>query len=68
LTDLRFDTFPKVANQIRELKVLASSNKNVVGNPGVGKTHTSIGFVKACMETVLFITRIKRKHDIKPID
>lgn len=64
LTDLRFDTFPiEVANQIRELQSLSfiEQGRNVifVGNPGVGKTHTSIGLgVKACMESksVLFIT------------
>lgn len=64
MTDLRFDTFPiEVANQIRELQSLSfiEQGRNVifVGNPGVGKTHTSIGLgVKACMESksVLFIT------------
>ena len=64
LTDLRFDSFPiEVANLIRELQSLSfiDQGRNVifVGNPGVGKTHTSIGLgIKACMETknVLFIT------------
>lgn len=64
LTDLKYDSFPlEVANQIRELQNLNFINqgKNVifVGNPGVGKTHTSIGLgIKACMEakTVLYIT------------
>jgi DNA replication protein DnaC len=64
LMDLKFDAFPlEVANKIRELQSLSfiDQGKNVilVGNPGVGKTHTSIGLgIKACMEgkNLLFIT------------
>ncbi len=64
LIDLKYDSFPlEVANHIRELQSLnfISQGKNVifVGNPGVGKTHTSIGLgIKACMEgkNVLYIT------------
>jgi DNA replication protein DnaC len=56
--------FPlEVANRIRELQSLSfiDQGRNIilVGNPGVGKTHTAIGLgIKACMErkSVLFIT------------
>ena len=64
LTELKYDSFPlEIANHIRELQNLnfITQGKNVifVGNPGVGKTHTSIGLgIKACMEgkNVLYIT------------
>ena len=64
LNELKYDAFPlEVANHIRELQNLnfITQGKNVifVGNPGVGKTHTSIGLgIKACMEgkNVLYIT------------
>lgn len=64
LTDLDYNAFPlEVANRIRELQSLSfiDQGRNIilVGNPGVGKTHTAIGLgIKACMErkSVLFIT------------
>lgn len=64
LNDLKFDAFPlEIANRIRELQSLSfiSQGRNVilVGNPGVGKTHTAIGLgIKACLEgkNVLYIT------------
>ena len=64
LTDLDYNVFPlEVANRIRELQSLSfiDQGRNIilVGNPGVGKTHTAIGLgIKACMErkSVLFIT------------
>lgn len=64
LEELKYDAFPlDVANKIRELQSLnfISQGKNIilVGNPGVGKTHTAIGLgVKACMNNlnVLYIT------------
>jgi len=48
LHDLKLDVFPiEIANQIRELQSLRflDEGRNVilVGNPGVGKTHTEIG-------------------------
>jgi DNA replication protein DnaC len=62
--ELRYDFFPlEVANKIRELQNLSflEQGRNIilVGNPGVGKTHTSIALgIKACMnnKTVLYIT------------
>jgi len=64
LGDLKYDAFPiEVANQIRELTSLKflDEGRNVilVGNPGVGKTHTAIGLgVASCMKqkNVLYIT------------
>ena len=64
LLDLKYDALPlEVSNKVRELQSLAFINhgKNIilVGNPGVGKTHISIGLgIKACMEgkNVLYIT------------
>jgi len=64
LSELKFDSFPlEVANQIRELQSLRfiEQGRNVilVGNPGVGKTHTAIGLgIAACMinKNVLYIT------------
>jgi DNA replication protein DnaC len=64
LEDLKFDAFPlEVANKLRELQSLSfidqGRNLILVGNPGVGKTHTAIGIgVKACVENknVLYIT------------
>lgn len=64
LEELKYDAFPlEVANKIRELQSLnfirPGRNVILVGNPGVGKTHTAIGLgIKACMESmnVLFIT------------
>lgn len=64
LVDLKYDAFPlDAANKIRELQNLSfiSQGRNIilVGNPGVGKTHTAIGLgIKACMEgkSVLYIT------------
>lgn len=64
LTDLDYNVFPlEVANRIRELQSLSfiDQGRNIilVGNPGVGKTHTAIGLgIKTCMErkSVLFIT------------
>lgn len=64
LEEIKYDAFPlDVSNKIRELQSLAfiDQGRNVilVGNPGVGKTHTAIGLgIKACMEnkSVLFIT------------
>lgn len=62
--ELQYDAFPlDIANKIRELQSLSFIDKgqNVifVGNPGVGKTHTSIALgVKACMagKNVLYVT------------
>lgn len=64
LEELKYDAFPlEVANKIRELQSLSfiTQGRNVilVGNPGVGKTHTAIGLgIKACMNNmnVLYIT------------
>jgi len=64
LSELKYDSFSlDVSNRIRELQSLNFINQGqniiLVGNPGVGKTHTAIGLgIKACMEnkTVLFIT------------
>lgn len=64
LEELKYDAFPlEVANKIRELQSLSfiSQGRNIilVGNPGVGKTHTAIGLgVRACMNNlnVLYIT------------
>ena len=64
LSDLKYDAFPiEVSNQIRELSSLKflDEGRNVilVGNPGVGKTHTAIGLgIAACMrqKNVLYIT------------
>lgn len=64
LLDLKYDAFPlEISNKIRELQSLSfihqGRNVILVGNPGVGKTHTSIGLgIKACMEgmNVLYIT------------
>jgi DNA replication protein DnaC len=64
LEDLKYDAFPlEVSNKIRELQSLSfiDQGRNVilVGNPGVGKTHTAIGLgIKACMQgkSVLYIT------------
>ncbi len=62
--DLKLDIFPlETANKIRELKSLRfiDEGRNVilVGNPGVGKTHTAIALgIEACkqMKNVLYIT------------
>lgn len=62
--ELKFDAFSlDIANKIRELQSLKfiGQGKNVilVGNPGVGKTHTAIALgIRACMEgkNVLYIT------------
>ena len=48
LHDLKLDAFPiEISNKIRELQSLRflDEGRNVilVGNPGVGKTHTAIG-------------------------
>ena len=64
LHDLKLDVFPiEIANQIRELQSLRflDEGRNVilVGNPGVGKTHTEIGLGLAAnmkMKNVLYIT------------
>ncbi|HHX67960.1 MAG TPA: ATP-binding protein [Gallicola sp.] len=64
IEDLKYDNFPlEISNKIRELQSLSfiDQGRNIifVGNPGVGKTHTSIGLgIKACMKgkTVLYIT------------
>lgn len=64
LEELKYDAFPlEIANKIRELQSLSfiSQGRNIilVGNPGVGKTHTAIGLgVRACMNSmnVLYIT------------
>jgi DNA replication protein DnaC len=64
LHDLKLNAFPlEVSNQIRELGSLKflDEGRNVilVGNPGVGKTHTAIGLgIAACMKNknVLYIT------------
>ena len=64
LEELKYDAFPlEVANKIRELQSLSFINQGrniiLVGNPGVGKTHTAIGLgVRACMNNlnVLYIT------------
>jgi DNA replication protein DnaC len=64
LEELKYDAFPlEVSNKIRELQSLSfiDQGRNVilVGNPGVGKTHTAIGLgIKACMQgkSVLYIT------------
>lgn len=62
--DLKLDIFPiDISNKIRELKSLSfiDEGRNVilVGNPGVGKTHTAIGLgIEACkkIKNVLYIT------------
>lgn len=53
----------EVSNKIRELQSLnflrTGQNVILVGNPGVGKTHTALALgVRACMKskTVLYIT------------
>jgi len=64
LHDLKLESFPvQVSNQIRELQSLRflDEGRNVilVGNPGVGKTHTAIGLgIAANMKSknVLYIT------------
>ena len=64
LHDLKLESFPiEVSNQIRELQSLRflDEGRNVilVGNPGVGKTHTAIGLgITANMKSknVLYIT------------
>ena len=64
LGELKLDSFPlEVSNQIRELQSLRflDEGRNVilVGNPGVGKTHTAIGLgISACMKmkNVLYIS------------
>jgi len=64
LHDLKYDALPlEVANQIRELTSLRflDEGRNVilVGNPGVGKTHTAIGLGIAAnmkLKNVLYIT------------
>jgi len=64
LHDLKLESFPaQVSNQIRELQSLSflDEGRNVilVGNPGVGKTHTAIGLGIAAnmkMKNVLYIT------------
>lgn len=64
LHDLKLDLFPaQVSNQIRELQSLRflDEGRNVilVGNPGVGKTHTAIGLgIAANMKSknVLYVT------------
>lgn len=64
LHDIKYEFFSKeVSNQIRELTSLSfiDEGRNVilVGNPGVGKTHTAIGLgIAACMKqkNVLYIT------------
>ena len=64
LEELKYDAFPlEVSNKIRELQSLSFINQGrnviLVGNPGVGKTHTAIGLgIKACMNSmnVLYIT------------
>lgn len=64
LSELKMDSFPlEVSNQIRELTSLSfiDEGRNIilVGNPGVGKTHTAIGLgIAACMnlKNVLYIT------------
>ena len=64
LHDLKLDAFPlNISNQIRELQSLRflEEGRNVilVGNPGVGKTHTAIGLgIAANMQSknVLYIT------------
>ncbi len=64
LSELKMDSFPlEVSNQIRELTSLKfiDEGRNIilVGNPGVGKTHTAIGLgIAACtnLKNVLYIT------------
>jgi len=64
LETLKYDSFPlDIANKIRELQSLSfvDQGRNIilVGNPGVGKTHTAIGLgIKSCMErkTVMYVT------------
>ena len=64
LHDLKLESFPaQVSNQIRELQSLSflDEGRNVilVGNPGVGKTHTAIGLgIAANMKSknVLYVT------------
>lgn len=57
LSDLKLASFPAdVSGKIRELQSLSflDEGRNVilVGNPGVGKTHTAIGLgIAACMQT-----------------
>lgn len=62
--ELKYEALPlDISNKIRELQNLKfiEQGKNVilVGNPGVGKTHTAIALgIRACMEgkNVLYIT------------
>ncbi len=62
--EIDFEAFPlAIANKIRELQSLnfieKGQNVILIGNPGVGKTHTAIALgIRACMErkTVLYIT------------
>ena len=62
--EIDFEAFPlAIANKIRELQSLSFIEKGqniiLVGNPGVGKTHTAIALgIRACMErkAVLYIT------------
>jgi len=62
--EIDFESFPlAIANKIRELQSLSFIEKGqnviLIGNPGVGKTHTAIALgIRACMErkTVLYIT------------
>ncbi len=64
LHDLKLDAFPiEISNKVRELQSLRflDEGRNVilVGNPGVGKTHTAIGLGIAAnmkMKNVLYIT------------
>ena len=64
LHDLKLDVFPlDISNKIRELGSLSflDEGRNIilVGNPGVGKTHTAIGLGIAAnmkMKNVLYIT------------
>ena len=62
--ELNYDAFPLLtSNKIRELQSLSFIDKGqniiLIGNPGVGKTHTAIALgIKACMagKSVLYIT------------
>ena len=71
--EMNFSAFSlEIANKIRELQNLnfldTGQNVILVGNPGVGKTHTAIALgVRACMagKSVLYITVLNLITELK---